>query len=132
MQKFDGFCKNTFSRKNIQYSQKLKMSPVSPGQDETRKCIYPSFLLSGHFHRIIPLVFKKFTWLQKPIQSCVTEPDFPDKKFLRPKLGKWTRNGTKTRFFEFIEKILSLILLNLVYNENLFYLFCSSTNPIFM
>ena len=33
----------------------------------------------------------------------VTEPDFPEKFLLLPKLGKWTKNGPKTGFFEFIE-----------------------------
>ena len=35
------------------------------------------------------------------------------------------------QFFEFIEKISHSFLLNLFYNENLHYLLCSSTNPIF-
>ena len=44
------------------------------------------------------------------MKLCVTEPDFPEKKILLPKLGKQTKNVPKTGFFEFIEKILSLIL----------------------
>ena len=38
------------------------------------------------------------------MKLCVAELDFPGKKFLPPKLGKWTKNGTKTEFFEFIAK----------------------------
>ena len=34
----------------------------------------------------------------------LTELDFPEKLFLRPKLEKWTKNVPKTGFFEFIEK----------------------------
>ena len=38
------------------------------------------------------------------LKLCVTGPDFPEKSFLLPKLGKWTKNGPKTGFLEFIEK----------------------------
>ena len=31
-------------------------------------------------------------------------PDYPEKKFFPKKLGKWTKNGPKTGFFEYIEK----------------------------
>ena len=30
---------------------------------------------------------------------------FPEKFFVLPKLGKWTKKGPETGFFEFIEKI---------------------------
>ena len=43
--------------------------------------------------------------LETHMKLCVTEPDFPEKKILTPKLGKWTKNGPKKGFFEFIEKI---------------------------
>ena len=39
------------------------------------------------------------------MKLCVAEPDFPDNFFLPPKLRKWTKNGPKTWFFEFIEKL---------------------------
>ena len=54
---------------------------------------------------------------------CVTEPDYP------PKLGKWTKNGPKTVFFEL--KHLVINLLNLFYNENLYYFLCSCVNHMF-
>ena len=38
------------------------------------------------------------------VKLCMAEPDFPEKKFLPPKLRKWTKNGPKTRLFEFTEK----------------------------
>ena len=38
------------------------------------------------------------------MKLCVAEPGFPEKFFLLPKLEKWTTNGPKTGFFEFIEK----------------------------
>ena len=42
--------------------------------------------------------------LETHIKLCVKEPDFPGKFSLSQKLGKWTRNGPKTGFFEFIGK----------------------------
>ena len=38
--------------------------------------------------------------LESHVKLCVTEPDFPGKSFLHPKLGKWTKTG----FFQFIGK----------------------------
>ena len=40
-------------------------------------------------------------------------------------------NGQKIGFFEFIGKLSSQFFLNLVYNEGLYYLLYSCTNPIF-
>ena len=66
------------------------------------------------------------------MKLCVTESGFPEKFFLLPKLGKWTKDGRKTGFFEFIEKFCHQSLLNLFYlNENLYYCLCSCLNPIF-
>ena len=42
--------------------------------------------------------------LEIHMKLWVTEPDFPEKFFLPTKLEKWTKNGPKTGFFEFIEK----------------------------
>ena len=42
--------------------------------------------------------------LETSVKVCVTEPDFLEKFSLPPKLGKWTKIGSKTCFFEFIEK----------------------------
>ena len=56
---------------------------------------------------------------------------FSRKIFLAPKSGKWTKNCPKTEFFEFIEKKIYCILLNLFYNENLYYLLSSCMDPIF-
>ena len=52
------------------------------------------------------------------LKLCVTEPNFPEKIFLSKKLWKWTKNGLKRWFFEFIEKLCHYFLLNLLYNEN--------------
>ena len=38
------------------------------------------------------------------MKLSVTKPEFPEKFFLPPKLGKWFVNGLKTGFLEFIEK----------------------------
>ena len=37
-------------------------------------------------------------------RNIVAEPDFLEKCFLPQKLGKWTKNGPKTIFLEFMEK----------------------------
>ena len=42
--------------------------------------------------------------LEIQMKLCITELNFPSKFFLPRKLGKWTKNGPKTGFFEFIEK----------------------------
>ena len=47
------------------------------------------------------------------------------------KLGILTKIGPKTAFFQFIEKFGHWFLLHLFYNENLCYLVCFYTNPIF-
>ena len=42
--------------------------------------------------------------LETRMKQCVTESDFPE-VFLSQKLGKWVKNGSKTGFFEYSEKI---------------------------
>ena len=65
--------------------------------------------------------------LENHMKLCMAELDFPEKKFLPPKLGKWTKSG----LFKFIEKFCHYFLLNLFCNQNFYHLLCSSTNPIF-
>ena len=68
--------------------------------------------------------------LEIHMKLWVKELDFLEKIFfLSHKIGKWTKNGSKTRFFEFIGKFGHLM--NLFSNENLFYLLCLYTNAIF-
>ena len=62
--------------------------------------------------------------LETHMKLCVAEPDFSGGNFLPKKMGKWTKNGTKTGFFEFIEKFGNQFLLNMLYNENLYILCC--------
>ena len=69
--------------------------------------------------------------LETHIKLLVTGLDFPGGNVLPPKLGKCTKNGQKTRFFEFIEKFGRGFVLNLFYNKNWYYLLCSCVNPIF-
>ena len=88
-----------------------------------------SFSLPGCFLGIVSLVFSKF-W-HGARNPSVTEPEFSEKNFLPQKLGKWIKNEPKTGFFSFTEKLGHYFLLNLFYNENLYYLLCSCTNPIF-
>ena len=72
--------------------------------------------------------------LEIHLKLCVATPDFSTKKKPKKnqtKLGKSTKNGPKTGFFEFKENFCHLFLLNLFYNENLYYLLCFCTNLIF-
>ena len=69
--------------------------------------------------------------LESHVKLCLTEPDFLGKIFLPPELGKWAQNGSETGFFQFVGKFGHQLLLNLIYNENLYYFLCSCTNPIF-
>ena len=64
------------------------------------------------------------------VKLCVAELDFPEKNILPSKMGKLVQNGPKTGFFQFIGKCGDQFLLNLIYNENLYYLLFSCTNPI--
>ena len=80
------------------------------------------------FLGIISLTFSKF-WhsARKPYEVVRDRAGFFGKFFLLPQeLGKWTKNGPKTRFFEFVEKVLYLF-----YDENLYYLLRPCTNSIF-
>ena len=43
--------------------------------------------------------------LEIHMKLYVTEPDFLGKFFLLAKLGKWTKNGPKTEYFRFNEKL---------------------------
>ena len=43
---------------------------------------------------------------------------------------KMTENGPKILFFEVIEKFGHKFFLDLLYNESLYYLLCTCTNPI--
>ena len=52
--------------------------------------------------------------LETCMMFCMGELDFLGKIFLPQKLGKWTKNGSKTGFFEFIEKFWSLIFTEFV------------------
>ena len=68
--------------------------------------------------------------LENCVKLCLTEPDFPEKVFLLQKLGKWTKNRPKTWLFQFIENFGHYFLLNLFYNEDIYYLLCPCTDPI--
>ena len=63
-------------------------------------------LLSGCFLGIISSAFSKF-WhnARNPYEVVCNRARFSWKKILTPKLGKWTKNGPKKGFFEYIEKI---------------------------
>ena len=69
----------------------------------------PSFCLPFHlsmrFLGIISLILSKF-WLgaRKPYEFVRGRAGFSEKNYLPRKLGKWTKNGPKTGFIEFIEK----------------------------
>ena len=92
----------------------------------------PSFRLSGRFLRIASLVFSKF-WhgARNPYEVVRNRARFSRKKIFAQKIDQWTKNGQKKEFFEFIE-IFCFILLNLFFNDNLYYLLCCCANPILM
>ena len=43
--------------------------------------------------------------LETHMKLCVAEPDFPEKFFLPPKYGKWTKNGPKTVFLDLLKNM---------------------------
>ena len=86
------------------------------------------YAFSGNF---IISFFLNFSMMLEPHMRVCDRAGFSRKNILPYKLGKWTNNGWKTWFFEFIEKCRHHFLLNLFYNENLHYLLCSCSNPIF-
>ena len=62
--------------------------------------------------------------LETHLKLSVTEPDFPE-NFFCPQ--KWAK---KQGFLNLLSNFV-IIFFNLFYNEHLYYLLCSSTNPIF-
>ena len=60
----------------------------------------PFVLLSGHFLGLVSLVLSKF-WhgARNPYEVLRDRARFSGKSFSPPKMGKWTKNGPKTRFF---------------------------------
>ena len=66
------------------------------------KPILPSILLSRRFYGIVSLAFSEFWHGARNTYEVVR--DRTKKFFLPQNLGKWTRNGSKTGFFEFIER----------------------------
>ena len=79
--------------------------------------VWPSVLPSV-FPSVLPYVrpfswncciisfFVILTWCQKPMSSCAWQRRIFRKKICLPsKLGKWTKNGSKTGSFEFIQKL---------------------------
>ena len=88
----------------------------------------PSFHLSGRFLGIVLLIFSKF-WhgARIPCEVVRDRVGFFGKKCFVPKIGIM---GQKQVFFQFIGKFGHQFLLNLIYNENLYYLLCPCTNPI--
>ena len=67
--------------------------------------------------------------LEAHINLCVTEPGFAD--FFPLKIAKMIQNRPRTGFFKFVETFGQLLVLNLFYNENSYYLLCPCTNPTF-
>ena len=97
----------------------------------------PSFRSSvcrERFLGIVSLVFLKF-WpgARNPYEVVRDSRIFQKKSFCPQirKMEKWSKNEPETGFFEFIVKFCHQFLLNLFYNENLYYFLCSCTNPIF-
>ena len=89
------------------------------------------YLITYHYLSMLSVFSKFWHGARNPYEVVHDRAGFPGKKILPQKLGKWTKNGPKTGFFEFIEKLGHLFVLDLFYNENLYYLLCSCTNTIF-
>ena len=68
--------------------------------------------------------------LEISVKLCVTA-GFSRKKNFVLKIGKVDQNWAKNSGFFNLLKNLVIFLLNLFYNENLYYLLCSCINPIF-
>ena len=76
--------------------------------------------------------------LETHMKLYVTKPNFSD-NFFASKIKKLGQNWIKKAFIEFTEKFDHKFLLNLFYDENLYYVLCSytyivlysRTNPIF-
>ena len=92
----------------------------------SRLCIFPSFGPS-----VLSSVFSIF-WhgCRNPYEVVCDRTRYFGEKSLPPELGKWAKNGPKTKFFWFIEKF-GHYLLNLFSIDNLCYFLCSCTNSIF-
>ena len=108
---------------DIQWS--YKVGPVRPS---ILLSVFRPVPLPGCFLRIISLAFSKF-WhgARSPYEVVRDRAGFFGKNFCCSK--NW-ESGPKIRFFEFVE-IRSSFLLNLFYNENLYYWLRSCTNPVF-
>ena len=87
------------------------------------------FRLSGCFLGIVSLIFSKF-WhsARVPCEVVCDRVGFSKKKNCHQNWENRAKMGLK-RFFQFIGNLGHNVLLNLIYNENL-YLLCSSTNRI--
>ena len=75
--------------------------------------------------------FLNSAWCQEP---CVVECDrarFFEKNLVAQKRGKMGKKWPKIGLFKFIRKFSPQFFWNLVYNESLYYLLYSCTNPIF-
>ena len=93
--------------------------------------VHPSVLTSGSFLGIGSLVFSEIQHVLGLMCCCAWQPDFLKKIFLPKNWGKWAKNGQKIGFFKVIRKFSHQFFLKLVYNESLYYLLYSCTNPIF-
>ena len=125
------FCKtsigqNTYHLLILLVEKKFSKGPIK--QVLSVLSFYPSFCL-GFFLEFYHQFFLNFDLVLETHMNFVTEPDFLEK--LPQKLGKQTKFGPKTGFFEFIEKSGHYVLLNLFYNDSLYYFLCPCTNPIF-
>ena len=90
--------------------------------------VLPSFSLSGRFLGIVSLIFSKFWYgARTPCEVVCDRARFSRKIFFAPKIDKM---GQKQGFFNLLECLVINFLLNLTYNENLYYLLCSCTNTM--
>ena len=90
-----------------------------------RPSVLPSVLLSRHFRGILSLVFYEIRDGARIPCEIVHGSQIFQENFFPKKFRKWTQNGLKTGFFQFIWNFGHQFLLNLIYDM------CSCTNPIF-
>ena len=92
-----------------------------------RVCLsFPPDICQSVFLELDHEISLNFAMVLETLMKLCTTARFFGRTFFLQKLGKWAKN----RFFS-IWKNCSQFLLNLFYNENVCYLLCSCTNPIF-
>ena len=90
----------------------------------------PSFCLSGRFFGIVS-VFSNFWLVARNLYEVVLDTArFSGKNFCLQYWENGRKMGQKQGFLNLLKNVVINFVLNLFYNENLYYLLCSCTNLI--